>query len=83
MDMRKAFDIIDHPTLVQALRSRGFPEAYMSLLALLYANKMPSVKGSSKFQIQRGVKQGDILSVILLNCILDVAFDEWRRSLAD
>ena len=75
MDMRKAFDTINHPALVRALRSRGLPEAYVSLLALLYANQMASVNGSSKFLIQRGVKQGDTPSAMLLNCVLDVAFD--------
>ena len=57
MDMRKAFDTIDHPALVRALRSRGLPEAYVSLLALLYANQMASVNGSSKFPIQRGANR--------------------------
>ena len=42
---------------------------------------MTSVNGNSKFPIQRGVKQGNIISAILFNCVLDVAFDEWRRSL--
>ena len=81
MDMRKAVDTIDHPAVIRALRSRGFPEAYVALLSMLYANQMASVNGSSNFPIQRGVKQGDILSAILFNCVLDVAFDEWRRSL--
>ena len=42
---------------------------------------MASVNGSSKFPIQRGVQQGDTPSAILVNCVLDVAFDEWRRSI--
>ena len=79
--MRKAFDTIDHPALVRALRSRGLPEAYVSLLALLYANQMASVNGSKKNPNPTRGKQGDIPSAILLNCVLDVAFDEWRRSL--
>ena len=27
------------------------------------------------------MKQDDPVSVILFNCVLDIAFDEWRRSL--
>ena len=27
------------------------------------------------------MKQGDTLSAILFNCVLDIAFDEWRLSL--
>ena len=76
MDMPKAFDTIDHTALVRALRSRRLPEPYVSVLCLLYAKKMASANGSSKFLIQRGVKQEDTLSTIILNCVLDVAFDE-------
>ena len=55
MDMRKAFDTIDHPALIRALRSREFPEAYVALLSMLYANQIASVNGSSKIPMQRGV----------------------------
>ena len=50
MDMRKAFDTIDHPALIRALRFRGIPEAYVALLFLLYANHMASVNESSNFE---------------------------------
>ena len=75
MDMRKAFDAIDHIALMRALRSRGLPEEYVSLLSVLYSNQKASVNRSSEFKIQRHVKQGDPLSVILFNCILDTTFD--------
>ena len=48
MDIRKAFDIIDHPALIRALRSRGLPKAYVALLSMLYANQIASVNGSLK-----------------------------------
>ena len=35
---------------------------------------------SSAFLIQRGVKQGDTLSAIFFNCVLDTAFDAWLLS---
>ena len=81
MEMGKVFDISDLPILIRALHSRELPEAYVSLLYLFYANQMASVNGSSKFPIKREVKQDDTLSAILLNCVLDVKLDEWRRSL--
>ena len=31
--------------------------------------------------MQRGVKQGDTISSILFNCVLDIAFEELRLSL--
>ena len=77
IDMRKIFDTIDHPTLVSALRSRELPDVYISLLSILYKNQKASVNGSSKFPIQKGFKQGDTLSAILFNCVLDFAFDIW------
>ena len=83
MDMRKAFDTIDHIALMRALRSRGLPEKCVSLLSVLYSNQKASVNRSSEFKIKRGVKQGDPLSAILFNCILDTAFDAWRLSLAN
>ena len=76
MDIRKVFDTIDHPALVQALRSRRLPESHVSLLFLLYANEMASVNRSSKFLIHRGVKQDDTLSASLFKCVLDVEFYE-------
>ena len=72
MDMRKAFDTIDHPALIRALRSRGLPEVYVALLFLLYANQMTSVDGSSKFSVQRR----DTFGALLFNCVVDVAFDD-------
>ena len=34
MDMRKAFDTIDHPALIEALRSKGLLDAYIALLRM-------------------------------------------------
>ena len=83
MDMRKAFDTIDHHALMQSLRSKGLPDAYISLLSVMYTNQKASANGSSTFPIQRDIKQRDTLSAILFNCILDIAFDTWRISLAN
>ena len=33
MDMRKAFDTIDHRALMEALRSRHLPKEYVALLS--------------------------------------------------
>ena len=76
MDIQKDFGTFDHLAIVKALRSKGLPDAYISLLYLLNANQSGTVNGSSIFPIQRGVKQGDTLNAILFNCILDLAFDE-------
>ena len=79
--MREAFDTIDHCALIEALRSRHLPEEYVAFLFSLYINQKTHVNHSSQFPVQRGIKQGDILSAILFNCILDMAFGVWRLSL--
>ena len=65
MDLRKAFDSIDHRALFEGLRAHGISEEYVTLLKLLYIDQRGSVNGSASFPILRGVKQGDILSAIL------------------
>ena len=42
-----------------------------------------SVNGSYLFQIQRGVKQGDVLSSMLFNAGLESAFRAWRSKLCN
>ena len=81
MDIRKAFNTVDHVALIQALRSRELPQEHASLLSISYTNQEVSINRSSEFKIQRHVKQDDTLSVILCNCVLDVIFDTWRLSL--
>ena len=46
-------------------------------------NQHGSVNGSSSFPILRGVKQGVILSAILFNCVLDIAFERWKARLTN
>ena len=59
MNMRNAFETIDHPTFERALRSRDLQKAYMLLLlSLLYTNQMASANASSKIPTQRGTQQG-------------------------
>ena len=83
IDLRKAFDTVDHVALFSALRNHGVDDGYIALLQLLYRNQSGSVNGSKEFSIGRGVKQGDVLSAIIFNCVLDIAFEKWRARLHD
>ena len=78
LDMRKAFDRLEFKALFRALRQYGLDEPHLNLIAALYANQEATVEGSSKFNIERGVKQGDIISPLLFNIALQLAFDRWR-----
>ena len=81
LDLRKAFDRIQHEPLFEALREQGVPNPYIQLLAALYENQQGCVNGSRMFLIQRGVKQGDVLSTLLFNAGLEAAFCYWRTQL--
>ena len=75
MDLRKAFDTVDHAEVFRALGRHGVDPAYVALLRKLYSGQTGSVNGSRIFNILRGVRQGDVLSAIIFNCVLDIAFE--------
>ena len=81
MDLRKAFDTVDHEALFEALLSHGLEDPHVMLLRKLYLQQTGSANGSKSFKINSGVKQGDVLSAILFNCILDIAFERWKLRL--
>ena len=83
MDIRKAFDTVSHAHLFEALSRRGLDEAYIVLIKLHYTNQTATVNGSRIFDIKSGVKQGDPLSTILFNIILDVVIARWKEKLSD
>ena len=51
LDLRKAFDTIDHKFLLQSIGYHGLDPAYISLLKILYSNQTGSVKTSRSFKI--------------------------------
>ena len=57
MDMRKAFDTVEHGALIDALRDHGVEETYLNLLMILYADQRGTANDSASFAIRRGVKQ--------------------------
>ena len=67
--------------LFKTLRQQEVPESYVYLLSASYEKQQGCVNGSSLFAIQRGVKQGDVLSSMLFNAGLESAFRVWRSKL--
>ena len=81
LDLRKAFDRIEYGALFGALAEQGVSRDYLALLASLYSDQVGIVHGGCKFKIQRGVKQGDIISPKLFNAGLETAIRRWKARL--
>ena len=77
IDLRKAFDRVDHKALFHSLRQQ-MDSDYVNLLEKLYKRQYGNV-GKHKFLITRGVRQGDILSPLLFNAVLEHAMRKWKR----
>ena len=78
IDFTKAFDGIKHSALWKSLRYYGVKPANVKLLQRLYSHQEGTVltdKESDVFSIKRGTKQGDPLSSLLFNTVLQ--FD-WK-----
>jgi hypothetical protein len=71
IDYSKAFDCIDHEALWCALQRMGVPEHLIALMKSLYENQQAVVKTESgdtdSFTVEKGVRQGCILSPSLFN----------------
>ena len=71
IDYAKSFDYVDHNKLWKILQKMGIPDHLICLLRNLYADQEATVKtehGTTDwFQIEKGVRQGCILSPCLFN----------------
>ena len=70
----------EYSSLFGALQSQGVSRPYLKLLAALYCNQTGDVNGRT-FPIQRGVKQGDVISLLLFNAGLEHAMRKWKLRL--
>ena len=71
LDLTKAFDRVEYDPLFTALLEQGVPKVYCALLWALYQQQCGSLHGRETFAIQRGVKQGGVISPILFNAALE------------
>lgn len=76
LDFSKAFDTISHAALITLLKERGLPEAFCNYVAQLYetAHTTLAVNNnmSQPIRVARGVRQGDPLSPLLFNVVMDL-----------
>lgn len=77
VDFTKAFDCVEHPFILQALKNQGVPTKYINILKQLYAHGQAQVRTDQEgeiFRIKRGVRQGDPISPKLFNSLLEMCF---------
>ena len=78
IDFTKAFDRIKHSALWSSLQFYGVEPAYVRLLQRLYSQQEGTVltdEESDTFQIKRRTKQGDLLSFLLFNTVLQFSLE--------
>ena len=87
VDFRKAYDSVDRTTLFNILREMGTDNKTLQLIKETLTNTYSKVKFmgeiSEPFEIKTGVRQGDCLSPLLFNCVLDKVIKEWEKELAE
>ena len=83
VDFTKAFDSISHISFWEALKSCNVDHEYVRFLRKIYRDQQASVQTDEEseiFDIQKGSKQGDPMSSLLFNTVLQYSLkDEIQR----
>ena len=86
IDFTNACDSITHKSIWKALNSCGRNHEYISLLKKIYKDQKALVQTdveSNMFEIKKGTKQGDLLSSLLFNTVLQSSLKEitqrWQK----
>ena len=77
VDYEKAFDSVEHLSVIDAIGNHGVATEYTELLTTIYnsaTSKIRLDRDSKDFRIERGVRQGDTISPKLFNAALEHVF---------
>lgn len=84
LDLNKAFDSVHHKSVLSTLRHLGCPARFIDHVRRVYsvASTRLQYKGQEYYtQVKRGVLQGDPMSPILFNYVIDRALAHLNNSL--
>ena len=86
LDFRKAFDSINHDQIWRSLIAHGVEPVYVHTLSKLYQGQRACIQSDAQsryFPIMKGTKQGDPISPIVFNSVLEEVMrdvkTEWSR----
>ena len=83
IDFTKAFDSVTHNSIWDALKSCNIGHDCIRFLKKLYRDQKATVltdEESDMFEINKGTKQGDPLSNLLFNTVLQKALENTFRA---
>jgi hypothetical protein len=64
-----------------ALRQQHVPKSHCALLWNWYRNQRGCISGREVFDIGRGARKGDVISLLFFNANLEHALRQWKRTL--
>ena len=72
IDLKKAYDSVDHELLFIKLNNKGFDERLVNTIKKLYSHAWIQIGAlSDKMNVNRGVLQGSLISPLLFNIYID------------
>lgn len=75
IDFKKAYDSVHRGTVIKVLKELQFPSKIIRLVAMCLEQTFCKVRTSAsiseQFEVKTGLRQGDALSPILFNLVLE------------
>lgn len=85
IDLTKAFDTVDRPTLWKVLKKIGCPEKLVTMIRILHDDMKASVlidgDYTNEFDVKTGVKQGCVLAPTLFSIFLTAVLHLVRKNM--